>query len=228
VKNLVTAVLVLLAINFLLAAGGAGYLFKTGHLDKDRVKAIREVMFPPETQPTTAPSAVAAKAPELSPQTRLDQLLARRSGARSAAEQADYLQRTFDAQMNLLDQRQRQLEDLQRLVNEAQTKFQIDKAKLTADQQKLADDQAQATKIAGDKGFQDSLSLYNSMPPKQVKSVFVAMSDDQVVSYLRAMEPKAAAKILKEYKSPEELQRVQKLMDRMQQAGPTTQASAGP
>jgi flagellar motility protein MotE (MotC chaperone) len=224
VKNLATAVLMVISINFLALAGGAGWLFQSGHLNRDRVKAIREVMFPPATQPTTQPSEeVAAVAP--SSQTRLDELLARHIGSRSAAEQADYLQRTFDAQMGQLDQRQRQLEDLQRLVSAAQTQLQTDKTKLTADQQKLADNKDQAAKLAADQGFQDSLSLYNSMPAKQVKAVFLAMDDDAVVNYLRAMEPKSAAKILKEFKSPEETERVHKLMDRMREPVPvpTTQ-----
>jgi flagellar motility protein MotE (MotC chaperone) len=226
VKNLVTALLVLVALNFLAVAGGAGWLFQSGHLNRDRVKSICEIMFPPATQPATQPS-VAAATTQPSPQSRLDELLARHAGARSAAEQADYLQRTFDAQMSQLDQRQRQLEDLQRLVSEAQTQLQSDKSKLTADQQKLADDRAEAAKLAEDQGFQDSLNLYNSMPAKQVKAMFLAMSDDKVVNYLRAMEPKTAARILKEFKSPDETDRLHKLMDRMQEPLPTTQASTG-
>jgi flagellar motility protein MotE (MotC chaperone) len=222
VKNLITALLVLLSLNFLALAGGAGWLFQSGHLNRDRVKAVREVMFPTATQPTSRPSEeVAAVAP--SSQSRLDDLLARHIGSRSAAEQADYLQRTFDAQMSQLDQRQRQLEDLQRLVTAAQTQLQADKTKLTDDQQKLADGKDQAAKLAADQGFQDSLNLYNSMPAKQVKAVFLAMDDDTVVNYLRAMEPKSAAKILKEFKSPEEMDRVHKLMDKMREPLPTTQ-----
>ena len=98
---------------------------------------------------------------------------------------------------------------------QAQTQLKADRTVLDGDRKKLTDDQQQTARLAQDQGFQDSLSLYNSMPPKQAKTVFLTMDDATVVNYLRAMTPRTAAKILKEFKSPEELDRVHKLMDRM-------------
>jgi flagellar motility protein MotE (MotC chaperone) len=213
--------MMMLAVNFLALAGGAGWLFQSGHLDRGRVKAIREIVFPPATQPATQPSEPQAP-PEPTAASRLDALLARHSGAHTAAEQADFLQHSFDAQMSQLDQRQRQLEDLQRLVAHAQGQLKADRTQLDADRQKLTDDQQQAARLADDQGFQDSLNLYNSMPAKQVKTVFLTMDDATVVNYLRAMTPRTAAKILKEFKAPEEMDRVHKLMDRMRDSTPTT------
>jgi flagellar motility protein MotE (MotC chaperone) len=221
VKTLVTVVMITLAINFLALAGGAGWLFQSGHLNRSRLSDVRNIVFPPATQPTTQPSA-AQTPPEQTPTSRLDALLAKHSGARTAAEQVDFLQHSFDAQMSLLDQRQRQLEDLQRLVVQAQAQVKVDRTQLDADRKKLTDDQQQASHLADDQGFQDSLNLYNSMPAKQVKTVFLSMDDATVVNYLRAMTPRTASKILKEFKSPEELDRVNKLMDRMRESAPTT------
>ena len=34
----------------------------------------------------------------------------------------------------------------------------------------------------------DTLNLYTSMPPKQAKSVFMTMTDDTMIQYLRVME----------------------------------------
>ena len=220
-KTLGTVVMMTLAVNFLALAGGAGWLFQSGHLDRGRVKAIRDIVFPPATQPTTLPSEAQA-APEPTAESRLDALLAKHAGARSTAEQADFLQHSFDAQMSQLDQRERQLEDLQHLVAQAQAQLKADRTRLDGDRQKLTDDQQESARLADDQGFQDSLNLYNSMPAKQVKTVFLAMDDAAVVNYLRAMTPRTAAKILKEFKSPEELDRVHKLMDRMRDSTPAT------
>jgi flagellar motility protein MotE (MotC chaperone) len=220
VKTLVAVLSATLAINFLALAGGVGWLWQSGHLNRDRVKAIHDVVFPPPAEPTTQPTAVVVAPPTAS--SRLEELLAKRIGVRSAAEQVEFLQQTFDAQMGQLDQRERQLQDLQRLVSVAQAQLQTDRAKLEADQQKVTDQQQQADRLASDQGFQDSLNLYNSMPPKQVKEVFLAMDDDTVVEYLRAMQPRTAAKVIKEFKTPEELDRVHRLMDRMRDATPTT------
>ncbi len=220
-KTIGTVFLMILAVNFLALAGGAGWLFQSGHLNKDRVKAIREVMFPAATQPTTQPTD-AGVPPEPTASSRLEELLAKRTGARSAAEQTEFLQHTFDAQMSQLDQRQRQLEDLQRLVAAGQAQVRADRAQLDADRQKLTDDQQQSARLADDQGFQDSLNLYNSMPAKQVKDIFLSIDDKTVVNYLRAMTPRTAAKVLKEFKTPDEAVRVQKLMDRMRESAPAT------
>src|SRR5437588_457561 len=74
---------------------------------------------------------------------------------------------------------------------------------------------------AQDKGFQDSLALYNSMQPKQVKDVFTSLDDATVMKYLRAMDPSRAAKIIKEFKTPADTERVQRIIEmiRAQQAG---------
>lgn len=220
-KTIGTVLIMALAVNFLALAGGAGWLFQSGHLNKDRVKAIREIAFPSATQPTTQPGE--AEVPrEPTAASRLEELLAKHTGTRSVGEQADSLQHSFDAQMSQLDQRQRQLEDLQRLVAQGQAQVRADRALLEGDRQKLDNSKQEATRLAEDQGFQDSLNLYNSMPPKQVKADFLAMDDETAVNYLRAMTPRTAAKVLKEFKSPDEVARVHKLMDRMREPAPTT------
>ena len=80
----------------------------------------------------------------------------------------------------------------------------------------------QAARLASDQGFQDSLNLYNSMPAAQVKRVFAGLDDQTVTTYLEAMQPRTAAKIIKEFKSQDETDRIQHILERMR----TAQASA--
>ena len=105
--------------------------------------------------------------------------------------------------------------------------IKTDREKLDALQKKLEAQQSKQdarakaqAKEAEDKGFQDSLALYNSMQPKQVKEVFATLDDPTVMKYLRAMDPSRAAKIIKEFKSQVETERVQRIMEmiRAQQA----------
>ncbi len=56
------------------------------------------------------------------------------------------------------------------------------------------------------------------MKPKQVKDVFAGLPEDVVVRYLRAMQPRQATKILSEFKTPAELERVKVLMERVRAA----------
>ena len=60
------------------------------------------------------------------------------------------------------------------------------------------------------------------MPPKQVKQIFATLDDQTVVNFLQAMEPRTAAKIIKEFKTDDEVARMQKVLEKMRQA----QASA--
>jgi len=220
IKTLYNVVLLTLAINFLAIAGGMGWLWKDGRLGKEQIARIKEVLYPAPTpvepedtgDPTTHPSI------------RLEDLLAKASG-RTAAEQVEFLQQSFDAQSAQLDRRHRELLDLQRQIDLAKSQLTADRAKLAAGQQKLQDEQQLQQKLATDKGFQDSLNLYQTMPSKQVKGVFMSLDDEIVVRYLQAMPPRTASKIIKEFKTPDETIRIQRVLERMRQSSPPAESA---
>src|SRR5215203_2461383 len=113
-KKLFNVIVLMLAINFIAVGAGVGYLKSTGHLDRERVMAIKDILFPQsaaEAAPTTQPASVATTQPIV----RLEELLAQQVG-RPASEQVEFIQHTFDAQMAQLDRRQRELADLQRQI----------------------------------------------------------------------------------------------------------------
>ena len=211
-KKLGGVIVLTLAINFLAAAGGIGYLFQSGKLDRAKVSTIKELMFapPPVNSATTQPSTQ----PTTKPVNSLEELLAKASG-RTAGEQVEFIQRSFDAQMALLDRRQRELTDLQRQVDLAKQQMERDRVALEKGRTELTTQQELAKKLETDKGFQDSLQLYNTMPGKQVKTIFMAMDDATMRQYLQSMQPRVAARIIKEFKSPDELTRIQKVMEAM-------------
>jgi hypothetical protein len=147
-----------------------------------------------------------------------------KSAGRSATEQVRFIQQTFDAQMVQLERRERELGDLQRQVDLAKEQLTRDRAEIDGQRAQLAARQDEQTRLAADKGFQDSLNLYNTMPARQVKQVFTSLDDATVMNYLQAMQPRAAARIVKEFKTPEEVRRIQSIMEKMRQAKP----DAGP
>jgi hypothetical protein len=216
-KKLTIVLAVTLALNFLAAVGGAAYLFSIGALSKEKVAGIKELMFPAATQAAEQKK----DQPEAStqPTYKMEELLAKVSG-RPAGEQVEFMQRTFDMQVAQLDRREQELRSMQGTIKTDREKLDALQKKLQT-QQNLQEARAKAqAKEAEDKGFQDSLALYNSMQPKQVKDVFATLDDPTVMKYLRAMDPPRAAKIIKEFKTPVETERVQKLMEmiRAQQA----------
>ena len=202
-----------LALNFLAVAGGVGYLFKSGHLDKSRLSTIKEILFPPPPPAVTVATGASAST---QPSLQLDELLKKAAG-RSAEEQVEFLQRSFDSRMAELDLRARQLNDQQHAIDFGRQRLATDRTSLEAEKKQLKAAEDQAAVQASDQGFQDSLQLYSSMPTKQVKTIFMSLSDETMMRYLEAMPPKTAAKIAKEFKTPDETDRIQKVLERMRQ-----------
>jgi hypothetical protein len=214
-KKFFSLIVLLLAVNFIAAAGGVGWLVQSGHLDKDKIKQVRELLFPPPviaaatTQPSQADSATTR------PTLRLVDLMSQQVG-RSASEQVDFIQHAFDTQMLQLDSKQAALTHLQSLVDSANQQLALDRAALDKKSSELDAREQEQTRLQSDKGFQDSLALYNSMTSKQVKTIFMTLNEQTVEQYLDAMQPRTAAKIIKEFnKSPAETDFIQRVLERM-------------
>jgi len=216
-KKILGILVLTLALNFLGMVGALGYLFGSGHLDKAKISQIKNVMFSrPSTAPgpTTVPSA--AQGTGSTSRMDLSKLLAR--GGTSAVQQVEFLRKTFDAQMLEIDQRQRELADLQKQVDLANQKLAADRATLDKREKILADREQAAQRLQDDAGFQSSLALYAAMPPKQVKSIFMTLSEATVQQYLQAMDARTAGKIIKEFKTTDETAFIQRIMERIRQS----------
>lgn len=222
IKKLGLLILLVLAINFLAVAGGVGYLVGTGKLDKDKAKEIGKIIFPttaPTSQPATQPAEVDLSDPLLS----IDELLVKTTGM-SAAEQNDFLRSTFESLSAQLDRQRRELIDLRRQVDFAQVQLTKDREALATREKTLVERDQVQTAMATDKGFQESLAVYDAMKAKQVKEIFSTLDEDTVVRYLQAMDPRRVSGILKEYKTPEEISRAQSLLEKMRKNGVTQAA----
>ena len=214
-KKLFGVLVLTLAFNFVLATCGIAYLLKTGALTKEKITSIKAVLYPATTQvaPETEKNTPDATT---QPTLRLEELLAKVS-SQPAGAQVEFMQRTFDAQMAQLDRRDQEIQRNAAEARAALKKATEERDRLTALQKKLDEREKALTTQVTDKGFEDSLALYNSMPPKQVKDVFATLDDATATKYLRAMEPARAAKIFKEFKTPQETERVQRIMEMIRQ-----------
>lgn len=213
-RKLLSIITAILAINFIAIAGGVGWLWRSGHLDRARVTAIRAALFPPA--PSSAAPATQPSTPDtpVSPSKQLQELLAKHAG-RPAAEQVQFVQQAFDSTMAQLDKRQQDVTYREEQVARANEKLAEDRKSLEQEQQKLVEREKQADRLANDKGFQDTLNLYNSMTGRQAKQVFMTMDEEAAAEYLDAMTPRNAARILKEFKAPSEVARVKAILDKM-------------
>ena len=210
-KKLLNVLMITLALNFLALIGGVAYMAKTGALTREKIAAIKAILGPATTQ---AAAVEKKDQPDAStqPTLKLEELLARVSG-RPAGEQIEFMQRTFDSQMAQLDRREREVLGLKKEVENLRASLEVDMS-ATAKRQKLLDEREKAlTKDAADKGFADTMALMDEMPAKGAKDILAGMNDATATKYLRAMDPGRAAKIIKEFKTPPEAERVQRIVD---------------
>ena len=218
IKKFLSVIAGVLALNFLAAAGGVGYLVYTKKLDKSKMHDIRAIVFDapkPTTQPTTQPSAqnVTTDTPIL----RLDRMLAQAAG-RTAPEQVTITQTALESQAATLERRMRDLDAQRQEIELARQQLEKDRKNVQDQAAALQAQQDQQAKLAADQGFQNSLALYAAMAPKQVKAIFADMDDDVVVRYLQAMDARQAASVLKEFKTPTETMRAKTLLEKIRQA----------
>jgi len=217
-KRLFNLVAWILAMNFLAALGGVVYLNRTGHLNKATALAIKALLYPPPVPPPVAQAA--PPDPSTQPSLVLDDLLRQASG-RSALDQVNFIQQTFDARMAELDRRQIEMRDQQNQIDLVSAKLAADRTALEKEKKEVADREQQDTKLLTDQGFQDTLQLYNSMPPLQVKKIFMTLKDQTVAEYLQAMDPGTASKIIKQYKTPDEILKIQGILEMVRQPAVT-------
>jgi len=55
------------------------------------------------------------------------------------------------------------------------------------------------------------------MPAKQVKTLFMAMNAAEVAQYLSQMEPRTATSIIKEFKTPDEIAAIGRILEIVRQ-----------
>jgi len=122
-----------------------------------------------------------------------------------------------------LDERERELNDLESQVRMHRQQLQQDHDALAQEQAKQHQLEADAAKQKLDKGFAEALKLYTAMSSKQAKQIFMTLDDATVIRYLSAMSPADAAKIVKEFKTKPEVDRIQLVLEKMRQGGPATQ-----
>jgi flagellar motility protein MotE (MotC chaperone) len=222
-KKLFTVLMLTLALNFLALAGGVGYLYRTGRLDKAKIAQIRELIFPPPaTASTTRPSDNSGTAV-----ATVNGLLATVSG-KPVIEQVDLIRRSLDTQMLQLDRRERELADRQRQLDAATQKLASDRTALDQRDKDLTAREQAAQQLQSDAGFQNSLALYSTMPAKQAKTMFMTLNEDTVQQYLQAMDTRTATKIIKEFKTPAETAFIERVLERIRQAQASTTNGTSP
>src|SRR3954471_24594681 len=150
-KKLFNVIIVLLALNFLALAGGAGWLVKNsllkdGQIDRGKVAEIKKILFPPPPE-ITAATQPSGGDPSTQPFGKLDALLAEKAGM-PVGQQVEYLQQMYDAKMAEMDRRQRELLALKDQVERAQHELDFGRGQLQKAEKAVVDREQEAARLA--------------------------------------------------------------------------------
>jgi hypothetical protein len=197
------------------------WLWQSQRIDRDRVEKVRALLS------ISIPDELAAA----------DEQAKKDAEGKAAEEAAARLRNppvTSAAQVTALNQLEREVaQGLRRLQDE---KRQLSAALDTRERAiKQREDEFASERLAWEQSIKDqraaqtdqqfakAVKLIESLPAKQGKEKLVTMVNqggtDQAVMYLNAMSPRAAGKILKEFKSAEETRLATDLLERLRKLG---------
>ncbi len=193
----------LLLIQSLALTGFLAYGFATGHFDgemRDQYMATwrGEKLVPP---PVEEEVKVDAETPQ-------------EAGARIAQAEIEREALSRDMQRHV-----ELLRNMQFSVKAAQQQVEKNLRQLNEDRTTFDTQVAAYQQRALDEGFQKALKEYSLLKPKQAKTDFMKMAEDEAVRYLAAMKPDVAKKILEQFRTPEEEQRRLTLLRMLNEQG---------
>lgn len=218
-QKLTSAVVVVLAVNFIGMAIAAALLAQKTGVDREKLVAIREILFPREEDDTAEEAVDAAEPPEPTPMEQLLTLLDAQAGKPTEAR-VDDLQQTFDQRTAQLTRARRELADLQRQLDIASSRLVEERETFEATREEWEQAATEAEERARDAGFADALALYQQLPAKLTKDIFLQLEEEIVLEFLRAMDGQTAARIIREFKSDAETQKARSILERMRQGEP--------
>lgn len=221
-RTLFTAFILVLVINVLALGALAGWLGSSGRLSKERLRdAVAVFNNTIEEDAQLAKDAEQAEIEALALAERALRMEQVAGGPVTPEARLEAIQVVDDKRRALLERQKVEAEALKRQLDTQQKLIEQRLAELNEKQQIF--DEAIASKVEKmqSEDFKEAIAMLEQVPPKQAKQYFQKWLadglDEQVVDYLSAMEERKAAKVLKEFKLPNEVTQAATLIEQLRQ-----------
>ncbi len=191
-----------LALANLLALGGfVGWLAATGRVSRERVEAVRTIFSPT----VEGEEAAKAEAEKLEAAERLEAAKAEKMAAPPIPAEERLKQQRDDAEVKL-QAKQRldsDLKSLQTFLVRENDRLQKWEKELQARQAAFEAEQERIRQTSGSEQFKKAMATLAGVKPKEAQSILSELlaqnKQDEVISYLDAMEERARSKVLAEF-----------------------------
>ena len=217
-KTLLHAIVVIVFVHMFALVGLLGWLVGTGRVNQERVDQVKAMFALSVEAQQKAEEKAAAEAEALAAAQPPD------FGAiASTAEKLAEEQERNEILLRQLERTRQEIKSLNANLHLSRTRMEREREETKeirdALEKKLADIEGQLN----DEGFKKAIAMYEGLPPKQVKKMFMNMVErgktEQVVDYLDAMQPRIAASVLKEFKSDLEVGQAVQLTEQLRTRG---------
>jgi hypothetical protein len=212
-------------VNLLALALFTAWLWQSGRLNRQRIDSVRDMLAHTIAEDVAEMEAAAAE-------SKRDHAEAAENARRANPPLPSAAQVNEISVMNTREYLTlRRLEDEKNmLVEQLRLQSQRMQEELAAFESQRAQWE-QATRAdrdrQADEQFQKTVKLYESLPAKQSKAMLVELVDrnatPQAIAYLDAMDPRAAAKILRELKTDTENKLATELLENLRTFGLTAE-----
>jgi flagellar basal body-associated protein FliL len=218
-KKLIKAILVVAILNLLAVLVGAGWLFSSGRISKDRVMSMSALFTEPVAiEEANIKAEEAQLERELAEQEKPIPELALNSAERNMVR-VEMTQ--IDRQR--LDRMKREVEDLQATLRRERQIVEQDRIALESEKVEFDLMRDRLAGLEGGKQFKKSLSTLSGMKPKDAKTMLSTLlaneKSEEVVSYLSAMDDRIRTQIMSEFVKAGEEQLAADLLESLRLRG---------
>lgn len=200
-RTIWTIVTVVAVANLLGVGAFLGWLGATGRLNGERIGEVREMLRETMAQQKEREK----KAADETEAKRLaaEEEAKKKEAPLSASESLQIAGQSDELRRQALERMRREAEDLRRTLTRERDEVDRALARLGEERAAFEAMRARIIEVEGTEQFEKALRLYETLKPDQTKAAFQALIDrgeiDQVVSYLNAMQGRAASKVLAEF-----------------------------
>src|SRR5262245_38091422 len=195
-------VITTLALANLLAMGGfVGWLGMSGRLNKERVQAVRAIFVPTITQETATRAETEHKAAEDRTAAAAAAKLA--TPPVGAGERIQQQQSDAEVKLQTKQRLEGDLKSLQTFLVRENDRLQQWEKDLQKRQTAFEAEQKKVLQTQGSDQFKKALATLGGVKPKEAQSILAELlaqnKQDEVISYLNAMDERARSKVLAEF-----------------------------
>lgn len=219
-KRLWTVIIIIGLGNVIALGGFAGWLGSSGRLNLDRVREIRMMLSETIAQEQARLDAQAAQA-EAEAAAADDGMPD--GPPRSASELVSMRLVATEVDMQRIERLRREVEDLQRKLRRDQSMLDEQSATLAQEREEFRLMRERLARIEGAEQFRKSVGVLESLKSTDAKSMLAVLLNDgqneQVVSYLNAMEDRIRSKIMTEFVKGGQAELAAELLESLRQRG---------